>query len=151
MDRICIPRRVPENPSRARDRTPGRIPRRWRRRGRRAQVAPVATILGLLLVVTFIANYIATTLPSQMSANDTNHEVQVENQLGQFVALLQAYSSANAVGAQVTLPVSLGSVGAPPFNCSRDSVRHPRETKGLDYRASTNGVASCCGPDGRCA
>ena len=75
----------------------------------------MATILGLLLVVTFIANYIATTLPSQMSANDTNHEVQVENQLGQFVALLQAYSSANAVGAQVTLPVSLGSVGAPPF------------------------------------
>jgi SAM-dependent methyltransferase len=39
---------------------------------------------------------------------------------------------------------------APPFDCSRDSVRHPRETKGLDYRVTTNGAGNCCGPDGRC-
>jgi SAM-dependent methyltransferase len=37
---------------------------------------------------------------------------------------------------------------APAFDCSRDTIRHPRETKGLDYRMTTNGAASCCGPEG---
>lgn len=37
---------------------------------------------------------------------------------------------------------------APVFDCSRDTIRHPRETKGLDYRPTTNGTASCCGPQG---
>ena len=37
---------------------------------------------------------------------------------------------------------------APVFDCSRDTARHPRETKGLEYRATSNGDASCCGPDG---
>ena len=48
----------------------------------------MATILGLLLVVTVIANYLATTLPAQMSVNDLNHEIAVENQLGHFQAVL---------------------------------------------------------------
>ncbi len=39
---------------------------------------------------------------------------------------------------------------APVFDCSRDSVRHPRETKGIEYRVTTNGSANCCGPDGCC-
>ena len=37
---------------------------------------------------------------------------------------------------------------APVFDCSRDTARHPRETKGLEYRTTTNGNATCCGPDG---
>jgi len=37
---------------------------------------------------------------------------------------------------------------APVFDCSRDTARHPRETKGLEYRATANGTATCCGPDG---
>jgi SAM-dependent methyltransferase len=37
---------------------------------------------------------------------------------------------------------------APVFDCSRDSIRHPRETKGLYYRVTTNDSASCCGPEG---
>jgi arsenite methyltransferase len=37
---------------------------------------------------------------------------------------------------------------APIFDCSRDTARHPRETKGLEYRTTTNGNANCCGPDG---
>jgi arsenite methyltransferase len=37
---------------------------------------------------------------------------------------------------------------APTFDCSRDSVRHPRETKGLEYRATVAGDGNCCGPDG---
>jgi hypothetical protein len=97
-------------------RRPGRAAhRRWRRRGRRAQVAAVATILGLLLVVTFIANYLSTTLPQQMSVNDLDHELQVENQLGRLQALLKQVSSVGTVGAQVAQPVTLGSAGSPPF------------------------------------
>ena len=37
---------------------------------------------------------------------------------------------------------------APAFDCSRDSVRNPRETKGLEYRATTE-AAACCEP-GEC-
>ncbi len=37
---------------------------------------------------------------------------------------------------------------APVFDCSRDTARHPRETKGLEYRTTTNGNAACCGPEG---
>ena len=75
----------------------------------------MATILGLLLVVTFIANYLTTTLPNQMQVNDLNHELQVENQLGRLQAVLEAASAANAIGAQLSQPISLGSVGDPPF------------------------------------
>lgn len=39
---------------------------------------------------------------------------------------------------------------APVFDCSRDTARHPRETKGLEYRTTTNGNATCCGPEGGC-
>jgi ubiquinone/menaquinone biosynthesis C-methylase UbiE len=36
------------------------------------------------------------------------------------------------------------------FDCSRNSARHPRETKGLDYRWTTEEDATCSGPDGCC-
>ncbi len=96
--------------------------RRWRRRGERAQVAAVATILGLLLVVTFIANYLSTTLPNQMSVNDLNHEIQVENQLGRLQATLEKVSSAGLAGAPAIQPITLGTAGAPPFAGSDGSV-----------------------------
>ena len=78
-------------------------------------MSAVATILGLLLVVTFIANYIATTLPNTMGQNDLQHELQVENQVSELSALVQAIGGANAIGAQVSQPITLGSLGAPPF------------------------------------
>lgn len=98
-------------------RSTGAVLRRrgFRRRGRRGQVAPVATILGLLLVVTYIANYLSTTLPAQMSSNDTEHLLQVENELGRLAALAEAVSKGAAPGTQVTQPVVLASQGVPPF------------------------------------
>jgi ubiquinone/menaquinone biosynthesis C-methylase UbiE len=42
-------------------------------------------------------------------------------------------------------PISLGE--ARPFDCSRDAVRHPQETKGMEYRVTTE-AAACCGPEG---
>ena len=35
------------------------------------------------------------------------------------------------------------------FDCRRSARRHPRETKGQDYDATT-GPADCCGPAGDC-
>ncbi len=37
---------------------------------------------------------------------------------------------------------------AKPFDCSRDSVRSPKETKGLEYRVTTE--AGACGEPGKC-
>jgi len=97
-------------------RGPGRAGRRaWRRRSRRAQVSAVATILGLLLVVTVIANYLSTTLPNTMGQNDLQHELQVENQISELSALVGAIGTTQAVGAEVSEPLTLGSQGAPPF------------------------------------
>ncbi len=36
---------------------------------------------------------------------------------------------------------------APHFDCSRDHVRHPRETKGQDYDATFTGDPADCGPE----
>lgn len=92
-----------------------RLRRRWSWRGRRGQVSAVATVLGLLLVVTLIANYLSTQLPGQMRVNDANHVLTVENQVLRFAAVLRAASAARAVGAVLTQPVSLGSAGEPPM------------------------------------
>ena len=33
------------------------------------------------------------------------------------------------------------------FDCARSAPRHPRETKGQDYQATTE-ATDCCGPEG---
>jgi len=33
---------------------------------------------------------------------------------------------------------------AEPFDCDKDALRHPRQTKGLDYRATTDKASDCC-------
>lgn len=78
----------------------------------------MATILGLLLVVTFVANYLTTTLPQYMSVNDINHNLLVENEAGRMAALLREASAQKAVDAQLSQPFVLGSAGLPPFAAS---------------------------------
>ena len=39
---------------------------------------------------------------------------------------------------------------AAAFNCRKDAVRHPRESKGLDYHVTEMTDAPTCGPDGNC-
>lgn len=46
--------------------------------------------------------------------------------------------------------VEIALEDAEPFDCSRTVRRHPRETKGLDYDATIEADAPCCGPDGCC-
>jgi len=113
----------------SRPRTP-KAARRWRRRGRRAQVSAVATILGLLLVVTFIANYLTTQLPNQMSVNDLNHVTLVENQVGRLQAQLTAVAQSGQAGASVSQPITLGSDASPPFAASDSSVISPGNLSG---------------------
>jgi hypothetical protein len=38
---------------------------------------------------------------------------------------------------------------ARPFDCGRTAIRHPRETKGADYKASTEPEGVCCPDTGR--
>jgi hypothetical protein len=101
----------------------------------------VATILGLLLVVTFIANYLSTALPNQMSVNDLNHEIQVENQVGQLSARLSTSASAGLVGAQLSGPITLGSDGAPPFAAPDSSF-----VSALVNRSTANASFTLSGP-----
>jgi hypothetical protein len=89
--------------------------RNWRRRGRRGQVAAVATLLGLLLVVTFIANFLTTIVPNQMSVNDLNHVIVVENQFGRLSALLASAGAQGYPGQQLVQPVTLGTDSVPPW------------------------------------
>jgi hypothetical protein len=39
---------------------------------------------------------------------------------------------------------------AKSFNCSKNARRHPKETKGQDYKVTEVGEGTCCGPDGCC-
>ena len=75
----------------------------------------MATILGLLLVVTVVADYITTTLPNQMSVNDLSRGVLVQNQVGRFQTVLHSVGVIGARGGEISQPISLGSDGAPPF------------------------------------
>ncbi len=36
------------------------------------------------------------------------------------------------------------------FDCKRDNLRHPRESKGLEYKVTETTDAPYCGPDGNC-
>ena len=71
-------------------------------------------MLGLLLVVTMIANYLSTQLPGQMQTNDAAHAITVEDQIARLATALQGAAGVGAVGAVLSQPVSLGSVGEPP-------------------------------------
>ncbi|MGH7453698.1 MAG: methyltransferase domain-containing protein, partial [bacterium] len=39
---------------------------------------------------------------------------------------------------------------AKSFNCSKNARRHPKESKGQDYKVTEISEGSCCGPDGCC-
>jgi hypothetical protein len=39
---------------------------------------------------------------------------------------------------------------AEAFNCRKMARRHPRQSKGHDYDATTEPVGECCGPDSDC-
>jgi hypothetical protein len=117
----------------------------------------VATILGLLLVVTFIANYLSTTLPNTMGQNDLQHDVLVQNQVAQLAALMQVTAESGVISAPVSQAVTLGSVGAPPFAAADSSTIAPgNQSSGLGtsftltgpqtYNPPTGGISGVSAP-----
>ncbi|HKN07605.1 MAG TPA: hypothetical protein VJ021_08440 [Thermoplasmata archaeon] len=109
----------------------------------------MATILGLLLVVTFIANYISTTLPNTMGQNDLQHDVEVQNQVAQLSALMQVTAESGTISAQVSQAVTLGSVGAPPFAAADSSTIAPgNQSSGLGVNFTIAGPLSYNPPTG---
>jgi hypothetical protein len=93
---------------------------RARRRGRRiaserAQVSAVATILGLLLVVSFISTYALGPLPAQEAQNEYQHLLVVEDQLARLEASLQAQAVSVDPQLLMVSPLTLGSAAVPPF------------------------------------
>jgi hypothetical protein len=86
-----------------------------RHRARKAQVSALVTVLGLLLVVTFIANFVLLQLPGQMQQLEFEHTLQVENQLSRLQATILAQAANPAIPLTLSSPVSLGSDSLPPF------------------------------------
>jgi arsenite methyltransferase len=52
----------------------------------------------------------------------------------------------DAIEPRAQVPLS----DAPPFDCRRSKLRDARETKGADYRDTTESVGPCCADDGAC-
>jgi hypothetical protein len=94
---------------------PWKTLRQRRGRARKGQVSAIATIFGLLLVVTFISNFILLQLPGEEASNEYAHVLLVENQLATLQGVLFAQSRVAAGPYTLTAPVSLGAQGVPPF------------------------------------
>ncbi len=66
----------------------------------------------------------------------TFHLLQRAPYMGQF----------DAIEPRTEIPIST----AEPFDCRRSKLRDPRETKGAQYRDTTEAAAPCCGDNGEC-
>src|SRR5580700_1712272 len=96
--------------------------RQRRYRARKGQVSAVATILGLLLFVAFIANFILAELPAEMSQNETSHILLVEDQLARLQATILAEAQNPQTHLALVSPVTLGSQAGPPFGLAATST-----------------------------
>ncbi len=72
-------------------------------------------MLGLLLLTSFIANYVLAQLPAEMDQNEFQHTLQIENQLTRLQYTVLAQAANPQLPISELLPVTLGSAGAPPF------------------------------------
>jgi hypothetical protein len=99
--------------------------RQRRSRARKGQVAAVATVMGLLLVVTYLSNYLEQQLPATLTATEFSHIIQLEDQMSALQATVLAESHSIAPGLALASPLTLGSAGAPPFGPPDSGVLHP--------------------------
>ncbi len=89
--------------------------RQRRRRARSGQVSAIATILTLLLIVSYLADYLATTLPQQMQEVEFDHLLQVEDQFSQLRSTILAEANGLRYPVGLPSPITLGSGSEPPF------------------------------------
>ena len=78
-------------------------------------MSAVATVLGLLLVVSFLSNYLVNQLPGEMGDVEFGHLVQVENQVERVQATILQQASHPGIALPMSSPITLGSSGVPPF------------------------------------
>ncbi len=98
-------------------------------------MAAVATILGLLLVVTFISVFIIQPLPQTMGALEYQHILQVEDQLARLQATILAEATHPQYHLALSSPVTLGSKASPPWGYASPGQIQP---EGGSVRTVTN-------------
>jgi hypothetical protein len=84
--------------------------RRWHLHGRKAQVSAIATLFGLMLLVTMISNYLLYQLPQQMTQVEFQHTLQVENQLSSLQSAVYAQAGKPSLLATISSPITLGKM-----------------------------------------
>jgi arsenite methyltransferase len=90
--------------------------------------------------------------PWRRVEDDDGHTLTRGQPMAVCEKTFRIYSSAPYAADMLPVPPlnAIAPESAPVFDCSHDTVRHPRETKGLEYRATTSANANCCGPDDCC-
>ncbi|OUC13732.1 MAG: methyltransferase [Alkalinema sp. CACIAM 70d] len=92
--------------------------------------------------------------PWKAVQDDDGHTLLRGERMAVCEKTFNLYTDPNGPYAQDFIPVlpqtDVPLESAPVFDCSRDSLRHPRETKGLDYRATIPSTADCCEPGSCC-
>lgn len=90
--------------------------------------------------------------PFKEVLDDDGHRLVRGQRIAVCAKTFALYSQAPYAGqfdlVEPRVPIASGE--AAPFDCTRTALRSPRETKGLDYEATTAPSAPCCGPDGCC-
>lgn len=89
--------------------------------------------------------------PWKQVVDDDGHTLERGARMAVCDKTFKLYSQAPYAGQFILVPpreeVALENAGV--FDCSRDHKRHPRETKGLEYKVTQIGGA-VCGPDSNC-
>jgi arsenite methyltransferase len=89
--------------------------------------------------------------PWKLVADDDGHTLERGARMAVCEKTFKLYSQAPYEGQFILVPprqeIAVKDAGL--FNCSRDHKRHPRETKGLDYKV-TSVSDRVCGPDSNC-
>ncbi len=92
----------------------GRRTRRWSR-NRRGQVSAIATLFGLLIVISLISELGIAPLPTEEQNAELQHLLLVEDQMGELQSDILLEVSSPSIRPALTDPVALGSAPIPPF------------------------------------
>ena len=88
----------------------------------------MATIFGLLLVVSFISAFIIVPLPANMAALEFQHSLQVANQVSRLQATILAEAAHPGLDLSLSSPVTLGSQALAPWASPSSSSISPESS-----------------------
>jgi hypothetical protein len=121
-----------------------RLLRKHGLRSRSGQVSAVATVLALLLFVSFLSTFVLGQLGTQMSAQEFQHQVQVEDQLERLQdSILESAAAWTPGPAGLTPPPAwnTGNLCTPAAGVCTNSVSS-QCTPQLTYNESANGTSA---------